>query len=223
MYVESAKLAAYLADKYGIAKEKGPIIGHGEAPDCSDHTDPGPGWDWDHYIDLVRTGGAPMFAAADVMIDAPATLVSGETATVTVTLSNTGNTTWDLDVTRLGTIAPQDRESALFVDGDWLSPSRASGIEAVVEPGGIGTFTFTIRAPEVTKATVFDEAFQPIEEGMVWFGPEVHLVLTVEPDPAIAPPGSDGGCATAGSGGAPCVILVLGALGLVRRRRAQRR
>ena len=34
--------------------------GHGEAPDCSDHTDPGAGWNWTHYLDLVRTGGAPM-------------------------------------------------------------------------------------------------------------------------------------------------------------------
>ena len=77
MYAESAKLTAYLADKYSIPKNRARILGHGEAPDCSTHTDPGPGWNWDHYMDLVTTGGAPMFGAGDVTVDAPASMVVG--------------------------------------------------------------------------------------------------------------------------------------------------
>jgi len=76
MYASSAKLTAYLADKYGIAKEHGPIIGHGEAPDCSDHTDPGPGWNWAHYIELVQSGGASQLLAGDLAVDTPATIHS---------------------------------------------------------------------------------------------------------------------------------------------------
>jgi len=218
MYVSSAKLSAYLADKYGIPKERGFIVGHGEAPDCSDHTDPGPGWNWAHYIDLVKTGGAPMFLAGDAMVDGPITLTSGERTTVTVTISNTGNAAWDLDATRLGTAAPQDRESAFFVDGDWISTNRATAVDAKVEPGATGTFTFEVIAPEVREPTLFDEGFQLVQEGTTWFGPEVHVVFNVVPE------GEDGGCSAGGggSGASACAMLLVGALVSRRRRRRAR-
>jgi hypothetical protein len=57
MYGASAKLTAWLCDAYGIPKDHNHIMGHGEAPDCSDHWDPGPGWNWDHYLNLVQSGG----------------------------------------------------------------------------------------------------------------------------------------------------------------------
>jgi N-acetyl-anhydromuramyl-L-alanine amidase AmpD len=78
MYAESAKLTAYLADKYNIKKTHttSTIMGHGEAPDCSDHTDPGPGWNWPHYMDLVQTGGAASF---DWLSPARTTAVDAQT------------------------------------------------------------------------------------------------------------------------------------------------
>ncbi len=217
MYVASAAVTANLADRYGIEKVKGPIIGHGEAPDCSSHTDPGEGWDWDHYIDLVRTGGAPQFDAADLTVDAPAIMVAGERATVTVMVTNRGNTTWSIDATRLGTAAPQDRESALFVDGDWVAPNRTTSVDFTVDPAGIGTFTFDIVAPDVTTATTFDETFQLVEEGVAFFGPEAHVVVEVLPAPSAEDPA---GCSAgrAGSSGVACAILALGVVLLPRRR-----
>ena len=218
MYIASAKLTAYLADKYAIPKEHGFIVGHGEAPDCSDHTDPGPGWNWAHYIDLVKTGGAPTFLAGDATIDAPTALVSGETATVTITITNNGNVAWDLDLTRVGTALPQDRASAIFLDGDWLSPSRATGVDARVEPGATGTFTFDIVAPDVHEVQVVDEAFQLVQDGAAWFGPEMHVVFSVTPN------GDSGGCSATGGGsaGTVCAMLLLGVLSSRRRRRAVR-
>ncbi|MEV6166514.1 N-acetylmuramoyl-L-alanine amidase [Streptomyces sp. NPDC052052] len=58
MYRSSAALTAYLCDRYGIPKDRSHIIGHSEAPG-NDHTDPGPYWDWDRYMQLVggSTGG----------------------------------------------------------------------------------------------------------------------------------------------------------------------
>lgn len=58
MYRSSATLTAYLCDRYGIPKDRAHIIGHSEAPG-NDHTDPGPNWDWTHYMQLVGgdTGG----------------------------------------------------------------------------------------------------------------------------------------------------------------------
>ncbi len=218
MYIASAKLTAYLADKYGIPKEHGFIVGHGEAPDCSDHTDPGPGWKWAHYIDLVKTGGAPTFLAGDAIVDAPTALVSGETGTVTITITNNGNVAWDLDLTRVGTALPQDRESAAFLDGDWLSPSRATGVDTRVEPGTTGTFTFEIVAPDVHETQVLDEAFQLVQGDATWFGPEMHVVFSV------APKGDSSGCSAGGGGsaGTVCAMLLLGVLSSRRRRRALR-
>ncbi|MCB9582068.1 MAG: N-acetylmuramoyl-L-alanine amidase [Polyangiaceae bacterium] len=57
MYRSSARLTAWLCDKYGIPKDRTHILGHGDAPDCSDHTDPGSGWNWSEYMKLVKTGG----------------------------------------------------------------------------------------------------------------------------------------------------------------------
>ncbi len=58
MYAASAKLVSWLCDKYGIPKDHSHIMGHGETPDCSDHTDPGAGWDWGYYLGLVKNGGS---------------------------------------------------------------------------------------------------------------------------------------------------------------------
>ena len=56
MYKSSAKLTRWLCDQYGVPKDRKHIMGHGETPDCSDHTDPGSGWNWTHYMDLVQNG-----------------------------------------------------------------------------------------------------------------------------------------------------------------------
>ncbi|MBX3127849.1 MAG: N-acetylmuramoyl-L-alanine amidase [Polyangiaceae bacterium] len=57
MYRSSARLTSWLCDKYGIPKDRKHIMGHGETPDCSTHTDPGSGWDWNKYMSLVKSGG----------------------------------------------------------------------------------------------------------------------------------------------------------------------
>ncbi|MBI3206871.1 MAG: N-acetylmuramoyl-L-alanine amidase [Myxococcales bacterium] len=56
MYKSSAKLTRWLCDQYGVPKDRKHVMGHGETPDCSDHTDPGSGWNWTHYMDLVVNG-----------------------------------------------------------------------------------------------------------------------------------------------------------------------
>ncbi|MEU7059878.1 N-acetylmuramoyl-L-alanine amidase [Streptomyces sp. NPDC046197] len=53
MYSASARLTARICGRYGIPVDREHIIGHVEVPG-TDHTDPGPHWDWDRYIRLVR-------------------------------------------------------------------------------------------------------------------------------------------------------------------------
>jgi N-acetyl-anhydromuramyl-L-alanine amidase AmpD len=63
MYQSSAALTASLVRKYGIPVDRDHIIGHSEVPDpfnpgqfggADHHRDPGPCWDWDKYMALVR-------------------------------------------------------------------------------------------------------------------------------------------------------------------------
>ncbi|WP_238007052.1 peptidoglycan recognition family protein [Dactylosporangium sp. AC04546] len=68
MYRSSAKLVRYLAGRLGIPLDRNHIIGHDNVPGTVPstvrgmHWDPGPYWDWDHYLDLmhapIRTTGS---------------------------------------------------------------------------------------------------------------------------------------------------------------------
>ncbi len=66
MYRSSANLVRYLGQKYGIPLDRNHIIGHDNIPGLTDasvvanHWDPGPYWDWNHYMELVQ--GAPVAA-----------------------------------------------------------------------------------------------------------------------------------------------------------------
>ncbi|MFH9196113.1 N-acetylmuramoyl-L-alanine amidase [Streptomyces anulatus] len=53
MYESSARLTASICARHDIPVDREHIIGHVEVPG-TDHTDPGPHWDWDRYLELVR-------------------------------------------------------------------------------------------------------------------------------------------------------------------------
>ncbi|WP_416959433.1 N-acetylmuramoyl-L-alanine amidase [Streptomyces sp. Agncl-13] len=53
LYEQSARLTAAVCTKYGLPKDRAHIIGHYEVPG-TDHTDPGPNWDWTRYIRMVN-------------------------------------------------------------------------------------------------------------------------------------------------------------------------
>ncbi|AWK10882.1 N-acetylmuramoyl-L-alanine amidase [Streptomyces spongiicola] len=63
MYASSARLTAGICARYGIPVDREHIIGHVEVPG-TDHTDPGPHWDWDRYIPMVRRAAAGPSPAA---------------------------------------------------------------------------------------------------------------------------------------------------------------
>ncbi|MEV4683585.1 N-acetylmuramoyl-L-alanine amidase [Streptomyces kurssanovii] len=52
MYRGSAKLTADICVRHGIPVDREHIVGHVEVPG-TDHTDPGPHWDWPKYMKLV--------------------------------------------------------------------------------------------------------------------------------------------------------------------------
>ncbi len=238
MYMASARLTAWLADQYGIPKDRAHIMGHGETPDCSDHGDPGSGWDWDKYMALVRSGGEAHFDAAFMTQDTPARMYSGEERVVWFELENRSSVTWGVNETRLATAAPLDRASPFFVSGNWLSESHPSGADhSTYAPGTVGRFSFVIRAPNVEAATNFSESFQLVHEGQA-FGPVMSMEVTVAPRGPGDPPSptlpdveSDdradatltGGCAVGGAGTASWAYAILLASALVFSSRRRRR
>ena len=58
MYESSARLVAGICERYGIPRDREHIVGHVEVPG-TDHSDPGPNWDWDRYIKLVQRARPP--------------------------------------------------------------------------------------------------------------------------------------------------------------------
>jgi N-acetylmuramoyl-L-alanine amidase len=74
MYQASAGLQRHLCDGYGIAKDRNHIVAHGQKsvpgwsawagpnlgidPNCNTHTDPGPNWDWNHFMALINTSSS---------------------------------------------------------------------------------------------------------------------------------------------------------------------
>ncbi|MEU9604624.1 N-acetylmuramoyl-L-alanine amidase [Streptomyces sp. NPDC048057] len=52
MYEGSARLTAGICARYEIPVDREHVMGHVEVPG-TDHTDPGPHWDWDRYMKLV--------------------------------------------------------------------------------------------------------------------------------------------------------------------------
>jgi N-acetyl-anhydromuramyl-L-alanine amidase AmpD len=65
-YRSSATLVCAIAKRYGIAPDRAHIIGHSEIAG-TDHSDPGPTWDWSYYMSLVRgcAGGGASASIAD--------------------------------------------------------------------------------------------------------------------------------------------------------------
>ncbi|MFH1088673.1 MAG: SpoIID/LytB domain-containing protein [Patescibacteria group bacterium] len=96
------------------------------------------------------------------------TMTPGEETVVWVDLKNTGNTAWlntGNNAVKLGTARLLDRASN-FASSTWLSPNRASYADKIIQPGEVGRFTFTIKAPE--QVGTYKEYFCPVVEGVTW-------------------------------------------------------
>ena len=92
-------------------------------------------------------------------------MVSGDTAYMSVTVKNTGNITWRQNAINFGTAGSYDRASSVRTN-EWLSSNRAATLkEQTVTPGGTGTFEFPVRIP---AAGTYKEYFDLVAEGVTW-------------------------------------------------------
>ena len=92
MYEGSAELTADIVERNGISLDRSHIIAHSEVPSAT-HTDPGSGWDWDRYMDLINGIDEPNPSAELLGVVAVEDIYTGERLSgVTVTLDQTGET-----------------------------------------------------------------------------------------------------------------------------------
>jgi len=76
MYSSSAALTSDIADRNSIPLDRTHIIGHVEVPGAT-HTDPGTGWDWSTYMDLLG-GDADLADATLLGVVADGDIYNGE-------------------------------------------------------------------------------------------------------------------------------------------------
>ncbi|WP_335971055.1 N-acetylmuramoyl-L-alanine amidase [Streptomyces sp. CA2R106] len=82
LYESSAALVRYLANRFGVPLDRQHILGHDDVPSpqtaqlTSMHWDPGPYWNWSHYLDLLGAtpgGGGTPVVGGEITIDPPFT------------------------------------------------------------------------------------------------------------------------------------------------------
>lgn len=141
----------------------------------------------DVYQALRQAQGTLGYSAQFVSQSFPSSqMYTGQPFTATVTVKNTGGTTWQRDgasPTRLGTSLPTDRSSPFYTSGNWLSPTRPARLtEASVASGQNGTFTFVLTPP--SSAGIYAEHYKVVVEGNSWLDqPDLWFTVTVLPRP----------------------------------------
>jgi len=174
MYQNSAALQKHLMLETSHPIDRNHIIAHGEKSSsawvswmganypsinatCNTHTDPGPNWNWTHFMALVN--GAVNNAAVSSM-SYPSTVTTGQSFSATVVMNNNGTTAWaEGNNTRLGSQNPQDNTR-------W-GLSRVATV-GTINPGGNSTYTFNCTAPTTAGSYAFD--WKMVQDGVEWFG-----------------------------------------------------
>jgi hypothetical protein len=120
------------------------------------------------------TPPAPLDDAVFITQSVPASLQPGETASVSISMMNTGRATWTTAGDyKLGAQNPQDNTL-------WTGDSRVHLAEgASIAPGETAEFDFTITAPLAPGVRNFQ--WQMVHEGVQWFGEFTpNVVINVE-------------------------------------------
>jgi hypothetical protein len=180
-YYAAAALVCAISARQGIPLDRAHVIGHNEVPG-STHTDPGPTWDWPHFMWLTSLCAPPTSATvhASFVSETPYPEVStNDAALVSVVLRNTGSTAWrkgTAQEARLG-IPGNSPDLAFLADG-WPTPERpAAQQEDIVPPGGTATFSFRVKG---ALPGTFVVPLRGVVDGGAWMDDlGIYTVVTV--------------------------------------------
>jgi parallel beta-helix repeat protein len=131
---------------------------------------------------LIQVTTTPVDAATFVSQSVPATLNTGEVRSVSVTMNNSGSSTWTRAANyALGSQSPQDNTT-------WGTGRVQLGTTESIVPGQQKTFTFNITAPATPG--LYDFQWRMVHEGVAWFGQfttrvSINVVQTVTLCPGV--------------------------------------
>jgi N-acetylmuramoyl-L-alanine amidase len=180
-YYAAAALACAISARQGVPLDRSHVIGHNQVPG-STHTDPGPTWDWPHFMWLISLCAPPTSATvhASFVSESPYPDISGNNgALVSVVLRNTGSTAWrkgSAQEARLG--IPGNSPDLAFLGDGWSTPERpAVQQEDIVPPGGTATFSFRVKG---TVPGTFVVPLRGVVDGGAWMDDlGMYTVVTV--------------------------------------------
>ena len=118
MYQSSATLVRWLAGKYHIPLDREHIIGHDNvmrlpaAKQAAQHWDPGPFWDWNHYMDLIQGKPDAWAATSSTLAGLATQLWPGEVVTIAPKFSTNQPPVTDCQT---GTCVTLPKQGASFV------------------------------------------------------------------------------------------------------------
>jgi len=180
-YYAAAALVCAISARQGVPLDRSHVIGHNQVPGTT-HTDPGPTWDWPHFMWLTSLCAPPTSASvhASFVSEKPYPDISAnDAALVSVVLRNTGTTAWRKGTTqeaRLG--IPGNSSSLAFLSDGWPTPERpAVQQEEIVPPGGTATFSFRVKG---TLSGTFVVPLRGVVDGGAWMDDlGMYTVVTV--------------------------------------------
>lgn len=180
-YRAAAALSCAISGRHGVPLNRAYVVGHNEIPG-SDHTDPGPTWNWPHFMWLTSLCAPPTVAhvAADFVSQTPYPEIdANETGLVSIVLRNTGTTAWRKGTpqeARLG--VPENRTELAHLADGWVAPARpAAQAEDIVPPGGTATFTFAVKG---TLSGTYVLPLRGVIDGAAWMNElGLYTVITV--------------------------------------------
>jgi len=119
--------------------------------------------------------------ASFVSQSVPTSMTAGQSYSVSVTMYNSGTTTWESNTYKLGSQNPQDNTL-------WTGGSRVyMPAGTTVPPGSSYTFYFTVTAPAAAGSYNFQ--WRMVQEGVEWFGDYTpNVVVSVSPAPTGCDP-----------------------------------
>ncbi|OGJ74039.1 hypothetical protein A2217_00110 [Candidatus Peribacteria bacterium RIFOXYA2_FULL_55_28] len=118
---------------------------------------------------------APVNDADCVGISAPSSVIAGSTFNGTITMRNTGTSTWtSSSLYRIGTQNPQDNTR-------WGANNRAAISPSTVAPGQSTVSTYPATAPSTPGTYSFD--WKMVQDGTEWFGETCTKSIQVTPAP----------------------------------------
>ena len=223
-YEGSARLVRDIALRHNIPRDRTHIFGHAEVPNPNDptkfgggsaHTDPGPYWDWDAFMALVRNDAQIAPTASpfhdeiplDLTLGTPISLIirPGEKRTAQFSFTNTGDDPWLAD-TKPPRPNPELRQAGPvylgragelfsndgFARADWISPRYAAApADGDVLPGQVGRFAVPLTAPPVAggqfNLDLRLSKVLPAPHAPIPFGPTRSVTYSVVPWKIDAP------------------------------------